>query len=522
MHQQTIGTQSIWMLDEPTADVTQFERDIAVDVAIVGAGIAGLTTAYMLLQHGQSVAVVDRTTIGGGQTQRTTAHLSNAIDDRYFEIERLHGQEGARLAAESHTSAIREIEQIVRQEGIRCGFEHVDGYLFPGPEHDRVYLERELEAARRAGLADVELLDRLPVPSLANTPCLRFPNQAQFQPMHYLQGLTGAIRRQGGLIFENSHVEQIQGGVPARIVVKNGAAITCKAIVVATNTPVNDRVTMHTKQSAYRTYALAARVPDAFVPRALYWDTSDPYHYVRLHSDDADGRSKQTYLIVGGEDHKTGQPPESPDSYRRLERWARERFAELGEIEFVWSGQVMETLDGLAYIGRNPGDESNVFIATGDSGMGMTHGTIAGLIFSQMIHGQHHPWAGLYDPSRRTVRAVGEFTRENLNTAWQYADWITPGDIHDVVEIPRDCGAIVRSGLRKLAVYRDEDGTLHERSAVCPHLGGIVDWNDFEKSWDCPCHGSRFDRFGRVLCGPANVGLASAGEALSPTPSTRS
>jgi glycine/D-amino acid oxidase-like deaminating enzyme/nitrite reductase/ring-hydroxylating ferredoxin subunit len=509
-HEQT---RSCWMDTAAAPKSGSLDHDISADVCIVGAGIAGLTTAHLLLKKGQSVAIVDGSAIGGGQTQRTTAHLSNAIDDRYFEIERMHGAQGAVLAAESHTAAIRLIEKTVADENIDCEFESVDGFLFAAPEHGRDILERELEACHRAGLKDVELLEETPLRSLSAGPCLRFPRQAQFHPLRYLYALAAAILRRGGRIFTDSHVGRIDGGSPARVETAAGPVINCKSVVVATNTPINDLVTMHTKQAAYRTYALAGEVPAHSVPKALYWDTADPYHYIRLqeiHSPDS--KSPKPYLIVGGEDHKTGQAPESEDNRQRLEEWARRHFPQLGRIEYFWSGQVMETIDGLAFIGRNPGDLPNVFIATGDSGMGMTHGTIAGMLLCDLILGRDHPWATLYDPARKTLRAAGQFTRENLNVAWQYTDWMTKGEVSSVAEIAPECGAVVRSGLRKLAIYRDSDGVLHERSAVCPHLGCIVNWNHTEKTWDCPCHGSRFDRDGKVLTGPTVSDLSPSGD----------
>lgn len=495
-------TRSPWMGASGAPPRQRFDRDMTADVGIVGAGIAGLTTAYLLLKDGRSVVVIDGSTIGGGQTQRTTAHLSNAIDDRYFTIERLHGAEGAAVAAESHSNAIHQIARIVNEEGIDCDFEYLDGYLFLGPDHDRDYLEREYVAAGRAGLRGLQLLDQSPWPALTNGPCLRFPRQAQLHPVRYLNGLAQAVVRLGGEIFTNSHVRRLDGGVPGRIETDRGRVLTCDSVVVATNTPVNDLVTMHTKQAAYRTYALAARISRERTPPALFWDTAEPYHYLRRHDVIGANGRPHAYLIVGGEDHKTGQPPPGQDSERRLEEWARKHCPGLGPVERAWSGQVMETTDGLAFIGRNPHDEPNVFIATGDSGMGMTHGTIAGMILSELIGGREHPWAAVYDPSRKTLRAFGHFTRENLNTAWQYTDWVTGGDVGDPDEIRPGRGAVVRSGLHKLAVYRDSKGSLHTCSATCPHLGGIVHWNDVEKSWDCPCHGSRFDRFGQFLCGP--------------------
>ena len=218
-------------------------------------------------------------------------------------------------------------------------------------------------------------------------------------------------------------------------------------------------------------------------------------------------RRRHDLLIVGGEDHKTGQAIDQADRYARLETWTRERFPMAQEVRFRWSGQVMETIDGLAFIGRNPLDEPNVFVATGDSGMGMTHGTIAGILLTDLILGRENPWAALYDPSRKSLGALGTFAKENLNVAKQYGDWLTGGDVESVEEIPTGKGAVIRRGMTKVAVYRDDRGTLHERTAVCPHLGCIVNWNDAENTWDCPCHGSRFDRMGVVINGPANSDL---------------
>lgn len=217
-------------------------------------------------------------------------------------------------------------------------------------------------------------------------------------------------------------------------------------------------------------------------------------------------------LIVGGEDHKTGQADNAEDRHARLANWARSRFPQMETVEFTWVGQVMESIDGLAFIGRNPLDKENVFIATGDSGMGMTHGTIAGILLTDLILGRENPWATLYDPSRKTLLAAGEFAKEAVNMAAQYADWVTGGDVSSTDEIADDSGAVMRRGLSKIAVHRDAHGKLHELSAVCPHLGCIVRWNASEKTWDCPCHGSRFGKLGKVINGPANTDLAPTDE----------
>ena len=492
----------VWSETAKVPSYAPLTADAACDVCIIGAGIAGLTTAYLLAQVGKSVVVVDDGGIGSGQTGVTTAHLVNALDDRFFVLERFHGERGSRLVAESHSAAIDRIENIVSRERIGCDFLRLDGYLFCAPEHDEAFLDREIEAIHRAGLHNVAKIGRAPI-SFDTGPCLRFPNQAQFHPLKYLAGLSEAIERAGGRIYTGTHATTIEGGVRASVGTPGGT-VRAGSIVVATNVPVNDRVVVHTKQAPYMTYVIGARVPRSTVTTALYWDTGDPYHYIRLVTaiDPAND-----LLIVGGEDHKSGQADDIGERHPRLERWARERFPLMGEVEYTWGGQVMEPVDGLAFIGHNPLDADNVYTVTGDSGNGMTHGTIAGMLLTDLILGRHNPWAALYDPGRITLRASAEFAKENVNVAAQYADWVTKGDVPSVDDIPKDSGAVVRRGASKVAVYRDATGALHERSAVCPHLGCIVAWNPAEKTWDCPCHGSRFDKFGEVMNGPANGGL---------------
>lgn len=538
------ASTSFWMATAPPPKADSLQADLEADVCVVGAGIAGLTTAYLLASEGASVVVLDDGPIGGGETGRTTAHLSNAVDDRYVEIERLHGREGARLAADSHTAAIARIGETAGAEGIDCAYERVDGYLFLAAAEDRDLVESELDAAHRAGLTGVERLDRAPLQGLDTGPCLRFPGQAQFHPLKYLYGLAGAFRRNGGRLFTGAHVEEIEGGSPTLVSVHGGRMVHARAVVVATNSPISSLFSIHTKQAPYRTYAIAAEVAHGSVPRALYWDTGDPYHYVRLYSlehpsgseatrgtagDAARGRrglapgaadrargdsaaddGKTEVLIVGGEDHKTGQAEDAEERYARLERWARARFVGMRDVLHRWSGQVMEPVDGVAFIGADPGGKEGVYVATGDSGMGMTHGTIAGVLLTDLIQGRENPWAALYEPSRVTLRAAAEFTRENLNVAGRYAEWLKGGDVDSVEAIAPGTGAILRRGMHLVAAYRDRQGQIHERSAVCTHLGCIVSWNPAEGSWDCPCHGSRFDPQGRVLNGPALRELGAA------------
>lgn len=503
---------SVWMATATPPSFPALAQNEHADVCIVGAGIAGLTTAYWLGRAGRSVMVLDDGPILSGETERTTAHLATALDDRYFELERLHGENGARLAAESHAAAIDAIAQIILEEKIDCDFVRLNGYLFSSPGESEETLERELAAAHRCGLTEVEIVPRAPLGAFDTGRALRFPRQAQIHPLEYLAGLAQAITRNGGRIYTQTHATKIEGGEPARVETRDGPVVTAGAVVVATNTPVNDWLTMHTKQSAYRTFVIGATVPSGSINKGLYWDTADPYHYVRLQTPrpGASPTSASDLLLVGGEDHKTGQSDDAEARYERLEKWARARFPVISGIRFKWSGQVVDPVDGLAFIGRNPLDQKNVYLATGFSGNGMTYGTIAGSLLTDLILGRENAWAALYNPSRKTFAAAETFARETINVAAQYGDWLTPGQVKEDLLVAKGTGAIVRRGLYKIAVYCDDSGQMHECSAICPHLGGIVAWNHSEETWDCPCHGSRFDKFGQVLNGPAITNLPAA------------
>jgi glycine/D-amino acid oxidase-like deaminating enzyme/nitrite reductase/ring-hydroxylating ferredoxin subunit len=508
MNHSVESTKSLWMETASIGRRGPLKSDTSADVCVVGAGIAGLTTAYLLAREGRSVVVLDDGPIAGGQSQRTTAHLSNAIDDRYIEIERVHGEEGSRLAAESHSAAIERIDSIVMSENIDCDLARLDGYLFVPPGESDDILDQELAAAHRAGLAGVEILPRAPLSSFDTGRCLRFPRQGQFHPLKYFAGLADAIERLGGRIHAGTHVQSVEGGESPRADVKDGPTIKARAIVVTTNPPMNDLFVIHTKQAPYLTYAIGANVPAGSVTKGLYWDTLEYYHYIRLQRG-ADGND---VLIVGGEDHKSGQVDDQTDRWDRLEGWARERFPMISDVAYRWSGMVMETTDGLAFIGPNPGDKENVYIATGDSGMGMTHGTIAGILLTDLIQGRENRWNKIYEPSRKPIWGMAwkEYVVENANVAKEYVkDYLGPSDYRSYDEISRGSGAVMREGLSKVAIYRDRKGDYHRLTALCPHLGCIVHWNGAENTWDCPCHGSRFDSLGKLINGPANVPLES-------------
>jgi glycine/D-amino acid oxidase-like deaminating enzyme/nitrite reductase/ring-hydroxylating ferredoxin subunit len=497
-------TKSIWYSTVVAPTRPSLTEHLTTDVCVVGAGIAGLSVAYTLARRGVKVVVVDLDQIGSGESGRTTAHLANAIDDRYAMLEKAHGRDASRLAAESHTAAIDRIEQVVREEGIDCDFTRLDGYLFLGGEDTESLLDEELDAAHRAGLTDVTKVDS--APGFDSGPALRFPRQGRFHVLKYLSGLADAIERHGGLIFGETKVDNIEGGSPAKVTTSSGMTVTAGDVVVCTNSPISDLVITHVKQAPYRTFVVALSVPKGSVPDALYWDTPDPYHYVRLQPLDA----MRDALIIGGEDFKTAHEDDAGERFTELERWARQRWPMAVHRVTQWSGQVMEPVDYLAFIGRNPDGAEHVWLATGDSGMGMTHGTIAGILLPTLIAGKEHRWESLYSPKRVSLHHTEllELLKENVDVAAQFRDYVTPGQVSDVADIPRGEGRVIRRGVHKVAAYRDESGVVHERSAVCTHVGCIVDWNSAEKGWDCPCHGSRFDPMGKVINGPAINDLA--------------
>lgn len=495
---------SLWQLaDKPLYNA--IHEDVKIQVCIVGAGITGLTTGYMLAKQGFKVLVVDRERLGLGETGLSSAHLSNALDEGYLQLRRLHGQKGARLAAESHTQAIEQIENIVFNEGIECEFQRVSGYLFLKPGAPVTQLIDELDAVHQAGLETVRLLSSAPTRLFETGPCLHYPAQAQMHPLKYLDGLAEAFIRNGGKIMTHTEVTEIKEGLPAHLTTKQGFHIEADFVIVATDVPVNNRLRVLTKNPAYRSYVIGVQVPPELVGPELFWDTESPYHYLRFVKEPG---TDQNLLLVGGEDHRTGQDRDPEDHFSKLQRWVRNRLEIEAPIITRWSGQIMEPVDGLAYIGRNPGSNGNMFIATGDSGHGLTHGTIAGLILRDLIMDRPNPWATLYDPARLHWKSIGTLLKEAGQSTIPYGDWLADGDVETIDQIPRGEGAVVRSGTHRVAVHKNEAGGLQTCSAVCSHLGGIVRWNSAEKTWDCPCHGSRFSPDGEVLNGPAITGLA--------------
>lgn len=480
-------------------------EDLRTGVCVVGGGLTGLSTALLLSRHGTPVTLVERGFLGSGESGKTTGHVTTALDAGYRTLERRRGASAARLAAESQSAAMELLSGLCAEHGISCGLETVDGYQVGRLGHDDE-LEAESQAAKRAGLIEVERLGRVPGELFGPLGCIRFPRQAQVDPARLVAGLARALERLGCRIYGGTRVVAIEGKESVRLVCESGRVLEAQAAVVAAH-DVLGPLSVSGRPIPSRTYAIAAPIPNHSLPRALYWDSEKPYHYVRVFSLAGPGwpGEPKEYLVVGGEDHPTGREARPEEGFARLEAWMRKFFPMARAVTHRWSGQILETPDGLPSIGRDP-RRPNVFFATGFSGTGVTSAAAAGMVLSDLVHGRPNPWAELYDPARVGIRPVA-LAREGLRFARTFAAWLAPGEARAARELEPGCGAVVRCGVRAVALYRDEAGNLHRLSAACKHRGCIVRWNDAERSWDCPCHGSRYDGLGRVVNGPAVEGL---------------
>jgi glycine/D-amino acid oxidase-like deaminating enzyme/nitrite reductase/ring-hydroxylating ferredoxin subunit len=498
-----MASKSLWMDVDVMPAAGSLPGDLECEVAIIGSGIAGLSTAYELSRRGKSVAVIDRGPIAGGMTSRTSAHLAPLCDDLVSEMTRIKGEEATKLFCESQAAAVDRIEHIQERERIDCDFRRLDGYLFQGRDMPANIIDEELEAVRSVG-APVHRLVGVPLNNCENRHVLKYPQQATFHPRKYLAGVAEACRHNGVNFFRDTTVEHVNengGGVSVKT---SRGTIRVQHAVVATNSSISDRFALHTKTAPYRTYVMAFETKRGALPDALYWDTEEPYHYVRLQP----GPDLTDFVLVGGEDHKSGGANDANERFKRLETWARELISGLGKETHRWSGQVLDTIDYAGFIGRDPG-ANNIFVSMGDSGQGLTHGVAGAMLNAALIHGEQHPWQDLYSPNRVPLKAAKNFLTENATALTNFAEYIAPGELRSLDQLKSGQGAIIRRGLEKIAAYRDEDGRLHLNSAKCTHVGCHLHWNDFETCWDCPCHGSMFDVDGNPINAPA-VGPLSA------------
>jgi glycine/D-amino acid oxidase-like deaminating enzyme/nitrite reductase/ring-hydroxylating ferredoxin subunit len=486
---------SVWLPSTPHPRYPALDRDVEVDVAVIGGGVTGVTAARLLENAGRRVALIEARRIGKGETEKTTAHLTEALDTRYHALISKFGVEGASLAAEGQRTAIGTIAKFTERLAIPCDFRRLPGFLYAERADEVDELERECGAARRAGVL-AALTDEVPLP-FPTVRALCFEDQATFHPRIYLQALAEAFAAAGGTIYEETQVTEIEDGEPCRVITDRGV-VTAADVIVATHAPVSTRVLLHTKLAAYRSYAVAVDLPAGF--DGLFWDLGDPYHYLRYQL--VDGRS---YLLAGGEDHKVGEQDDTTAPFRRLEEYVRSHFGRpVAATDFRWSGQVIEPADGLPYVGTNPGSD-HVYVATGYSGNGMTQGTLAALMLADQIAGEKTRWDDLLDATRfKPLASAKAFVTENLTFPKQLIkDRLPQAGPEALAGVAAGEGQVLSLDGQRLAVYRNSNGELGAVSAVCTHLGCLVQWNSAGKSWDCPCHGSRFDPHGRVLNGPA-------------------
>ena len=500
-----MDTTSHWIATAPLPRFPRLEQSVHVDVVVVGGGITGITTAYLLKQAGRKVALLERDCCARVDTGHTTAHVTAVPDRRLFEIEKQFGRDAARAVWDAGGAAIDQIVALIRAEDIACDFRWVPGYLhapLDGASADAVHeLRREADLAREIGIA-AQFLDAVPA---LGRPGVKFAHQALFHPRKYLAALLQKIPGGGSHVFEQSEAGEVQEE-PLRVRVGEHT-IHCERIVLATHNPLMCAASMagaalfQSKLALYTSYAVGARLEPELFPEASFWDTSDPYYYLRVEQ-----RHGFDYAIFGGEDHKTGQARDTREHYARLIRRFRD-LAPKAVIDRQWSGQVIATTDGLPFIGELV---ENQFGATGFAGSVMTFGTLGAMMAVDWIEGRKNPWQQLFDPARKQVLG-GTWSYLTENKDYPYymlRDWLGGTEGKSLRDLKRGEGKILQLDGRKVAAYRADDGEVSLCSPVCTHLKCIVGWNEAERTWDCPCHGSRFKPTGEVISGPAEEPLA--------------
>lgn len=479
----------------------RLDGEIKCDVLVVGGGITGLTAAHLLKKAGKRVVVLERNQIGGGDTGCTTAHLTQVTDTPLSELVSTFGRDAARVVWEGGAAAIFTIEQISRALDVECDFRRIPAFLHAPRDSEDKHTESLQNDCRLANELGFTASFLASVPQMGK-PGICFAHQGRFHPLLYLRALAQAIDGDDSMIFEQSEAREFSEN-PRTVKTEQGQ-IACDYIVIATHVPVIGEAGMfgaallQTKLAPCTSYAIGAKIPHDAFPEASYWDTGDPYNYLRI-----DRGPRNDYAIFGGEDHKTGQADDADERFARLERRLTSMIPS-AKVDNRWSGQVIETHDGLPYIGETANGQ---FAATGFSGNGMTFGTLAGMMACDAVFGRRNPWQGLFSADRKTVSSGWDFIKENVDYPYYMLRDRLAGSTRSVKEIKPGEGEVVTVDGKRVACSRDEDGKLTTCSAVCTHMGCIVHWNGVEKTWDCPCHGSRFLATGEVLAGPAETGL---------------
>ncbi|NBE52821.1 FAD-dependent oxidoreductase [Streptomyces boluensis] len=493
--------ESYWMASTPGTAYPPLDTDLSVDVAVVGGGIAGLSTAWELVRAGLDVVVLEADRIAAGVTGNTTAKLTAAHGLRYAWLEAEHGPEDARLYALSQQDAVSRAAALCADLGIDAEIERAPAYTYVR-DHDRLdEVRAEAEAARRAGLDAAFVTDtELPF-EIAGA--VRIADQVQFHPRKFLLALAGHITAAGGRIHERARVTGLHEGARCRLTTDTGVTVRAGDVVVATHYPIFDRTLLFTLLTPRRELVVAAPVPADTVPTGMYLTPEDRVRSLRS-ARYADG---QRLLIVTGESFEPGAG-DVPGRFARLDAWAREHFPAFARADtgYRWAAQDNDSLDRLPYVGHAHPGTQHVFVATGFGGWGMSNGVMSGRLLTAHITGAARPaWTDLYDPRRLPpVRSAGRFAAQQAAVAQHFVgDRLHTGHVDAVTDIPPGSGAVVRLEGKRCAVYRDEDGRATALSARCTHLGCLVHFNPAERTWECPCHGSRFATDGSVLQGPA-------------------
>jgi glycine/D-amino acid oxidase-like deaminating enzyme/nitrite reductase/ring-hydroxylating ferredoxin subunit len=497
---------SLWQDTMTRYEPVPAVRGKKYDVAIAGGGMTGITLALQLQQHGLKCIVLEAQNIGFGTSGGTTAHLNTLLDTPYTQMIKDFGMENARIVASAARAAIQLVRDNIDQYSIDCAFEETPGYLFSQTDDQKKKLEDIYDACIDVGL-QVELVGEIPVPLPFNK-AMKIPQQARFHPLRYLQGIAAAFEQEGGVIVQHCRVvncERMKDADRTLSIETSEGNFQAENMVYATHIPTGVNI-LHLRCPAYRSYAISVRLEDGAYPQGLVYDMHEPYHYFRTH--DVDGKS---YLIVGGEDHKTGEESNTSGRFLKLESYVRSHFNVL-EVTHQWSSQYFEPVDGLPYIGHLPGNPDNVYVATGYSGNGMTYSHVAALLLRSLILGHDSPYSEVFNPGRvKPVAGFTEFVKHNADVVKQFAGkWFGKEELHVLAGLAPGEGKVVKYEDHTLALYKDEAGMLHAVNPACTHMKCAVAWNAAEKSWDCPCHGSRFSYDGQVLTGPADKDLEPA------------
>ena len=499
--QVTHGGASFWIGTTPTTDYPPLEDGVSVDVAVIGAGITGITAAVLLKRAGKTVALLESKRIVRGATGYTTAKVTAGHGLGYTQIRKKHGADGARIYAEANLAAIERIAQFCEEDGIDCDFERRVNYAYAEDGEQVAQIKEEVEAEKQAGLPASMVTDT-PLPF--DVPAaVRMDDQAQFHPRKYLLALAASIPGDGSHVFENSRVQTVTHSEPCEIVAEEGT-LRANDVFVATHLPILDRGLFFAKAYPHRSYALAAPIDRATAPDGMFINAGTPTRSIRTMRD-----GDRLYLNVGGNGHKPGAEEDTSSKYDELEAFLREHWPGAGAVEYRWSTQDYMPHDQVPYIGRLRRGAPHLYTATGFKKWGMTNGTVGAMIVSDAILGRENPWAEFFDAKRlKPLAALPGFVKENASAGFHFfADRLSRPDKASVDEVQPGEGAIVRVKRRKTAVYRDDDGTVHAMSPVCRHLYCYVDWNPVERSWDCPCHGSRYAADGRAIQGPTTKDL---------------